>query len=110
MSELISKQALKNALTNWQMEYAEKGKDVERFETLGAVFDLVNVFPTIDHVKHGKWIKDKDVYSLYKCTACNGLCTVAGWANCIPEEQMYKSFKYCPNCGAKMERSYGEKL
>lgn len=35
------RQALKTALTNWQMEYAENGKDVERFETLGAVIELV---------------------------------------------------------------------
>ena len=55
--------------------------------------------PTIDAVKHGKWINDK---GLYKCTACNNLLTVAGWD--IPEEQIYKSFKFCPNCGAKMER------
>ena len=51
-------------------------------------------------VKHGKWINDND---LYKCTACNDLCTVAGWANCISEKQMYKVFKYCPNCGARMD-------
>lgn len=100
MNDTISRQALKNTLTDWQMEYADKGKDVERLETLGAVIDLVTAFPTVDHVNHGKWIKDN---SLYKCSACNDFCTVAGWANCIPEEQMYKSFKFCPNCGARME-------
>ena len=56
-------------------------------------------------VKHGKWIKDGDGYALYKCTACNDLCTVAGYADCISEEQMHKTFKFCPNCGARMERS-----
>lgn len=55
--------------------------------------------------KVGKWVKDGEAYALYKCSACNDLCTVAGYANCIPEEQMYKAFKFCPNCGAKMERS-----
>lgn len=58
--------------------------------------------PTIEP-RHGKWIKDGVSYSLYKCTACNDLCTVAGYADCIPEKQMYRSFKFCPNCGAKME-------
>lgn len=62
-----------------------------------------------DHVakfeKHGQWVKDPQngPYSLYKCSACNEFCTGAGWANCIPEEQMYKGFKYCPNCGARMD-------
>ena len=64
------------------------------------VIDDAGLNDTIDPVNHGKWIKDN---SLYKCSACNDLCTVAGWANCIPEEQMYKSFKFCPNCGARME-------
>lgn len=59
-------------------------------------------------VKRGKWIKDGEKCALYKCTTCNDLCTVAGWANCIPEEQMYKAFKFCPNCGAQMKRSEDE--
>lgn len=63
---------------------------------------LINAAPTIDPVKHGKWVNDN---GLYKCTSCNDHCTVAGWADCIPEEQMYKAFKFCPNCGAKMGRS-----
>lgn len=65
-----------------------------------AIFEGIKRLPTIDHVKHGEWIYDK---GLYRCTVCNNLLTVAGWD--IPEEQIYKSFKFCPNCGAKMERS-----
>lgn len=65
-------------------------------------------FHRFDEPKRGKWIKDGDAYSLYRCTACNGLCTVAGYADCIPEKQMYKAFKFCPNCGAKMEMSRKE--
>ena len=64
-------------------------------------------FTTIEQ-RRGKWIKDGVANSLYKCTACNDLCTVAGWANCIHEEQMYKTFKFCPNCGARMGRSEDE--
>lgn len=105
MSDLISRQALKNSLTNWQMEYAEKGKDVERFETIGAVIELVGRLPTIDPVKRGKWINDK---GLYRCSVCNNLWT-DWWAVVVPEERMYKEMKYCPTCGAKMERSeYGQ--
>lgn len=55
--------------------------------------------------KRGKWTNDGKAYALYQCSACNEFCTVAGYANCIPEERMYKTMKYCPNCGAKMERS-----
>lgn len=104
MDDLINRQALKNVLINWQMEYAENGKDVERFETLGKVIDIVEQMPTAEP-KKGKWIKHGVANSLYKCTACNGYCTVVGYADCIPEKQMYKEFKFCPNCGVKMEDS-----
>ena len=62
--------------------------------------------PTIIVVpaKHGHWINDKGIY---KCTACNNLCTIAGWSSSVPEEQMYKVFKFCPDCGAKMEAEDG---
>lgn len=60
---------------------------------------IANGLPTIEP-KRGKWIYDK---GLYKCTACNNLLTVAGWD--IPEEQIYKAFNFCPNCGAQMQRS-----
>lgn len=59
--------------------------------------NILNGMPSAE--KTGKWVKDNN---LYRCTACNNLCAVAGWANSIPEEQMYKAFKYCPNCGARM--------
>lgn len=65
--------------------------------TLGYIKNLPSVTPK---QRTGKWVKDKN---LYKCTACNELCTQAGWASCISKEQIYKAFKYCPNCGAKME-------
>ena len=55
---------------------------------------------TIRTLVEGHWIKDNGIY---KCTACNSLCTVAGWADCIPEKQMYKVFRFCPYCGAKMD-------
>lgn len=45
--------------------------------------------PTVDAVRHGKWIKTGVFTS--KCSECNHRTTEDG-AN------------YCPNCGAKMER------
>ena len=126
MTDYISRQALKNALTDWQMEYAEKSKDTERFETLGQVIDFVEQMPTIEpkpsrdwngwengcgrtydvQPKKGKWITEYDSWGglfktvrAHKCSICNhyldfdGVNAGRGDAN------------YCPNCGAKMERS-----
>ena len=73
--------------------------------TLADVIEVIDELPTIDPVKHGKFVNDN---GLYRCTACNDHCAVAGWADCIPEEHMYRAFKFCPNCGAKMQRSEDE--
>lgn len=54
----------------------------------------------VDPAKRGEWVNDKGIY---RCTACNTLCAVAGWAYCIPPKQMYEVFKFCPECGAKMD-------
>lgn len=105
MNDLISRQALKNALTDWQMEYAEKGKDVERFETLGAVIELVEQLPTIEP-KRGKWVErgenDDGTHNI-QCSACEAGYKSKGHANSIYTKQR---FHFCPNCGADMrERS-----
>lgn len=84
-----------DALKEWAEEYHASNWGIPQDELIYAIGSA----PTIDPVKHGKWINDK---GLYKCTACNNVLTVAGWD--IPEEQIYKSFKFCPNCGAMMER------
>ena len=60
---------------------------------------IVELAPTIDPVKHGKWINDK---GLYKCSMCGELWT-AWWAVACTEERMYATVKFCPNCGAKMD-------
>lgn len=48
-------------------------------------------FPTVDPVKHRRWIERKDGELLWdECSTC-------GYVN------EYERFPYCPNCGAKMD-------
>lgn len=63
---------------------------------------IANGLPTIDPVKHGKWLKIGDCNTV-QCSECfddfdyiDGLCYL-----CHGQELP----NYCPNCGAKMERS-----
>ena len=42
-------------------------------------------------VRHGKWEKVNDKYPRYVCTMCNHLFN-------------NKGYKFCPNCGAKMDK------
>lgn len=119
MSDLISKSEEREWIKNWFVmnshyhPYAKKNTI-----PIGELYDILERMPTIDPAENGgcwgcqcalcgqyqgkmiqgDWIYDK---GLYRCSACNNLLTVAGWG--IPEEQIYKSFKFCPNCGAKMD-------
>lgn len=96
--DLISRQAAYEVLSEYYHHKTEM-QNIALREALGRV-------PSAQpERKKGRWVKDGEAYALYKCSACNNLCTVAGWANCVPEEQMYKGFKFCPNCGAEMENS-----
>lgn len=67
-------------------------KSKAKFETMKGVISLVKSQPTADvqEVRHGKWIKSKNER---KCS----LCGYFYFTNT-------KSFNYCPNCGAKMDK------
>lgn len=103
MNDLISRRAAIKAIDDLPNCYNGYSDTYDKAYIIGVLEELQTI--DVPDRKVGKWIKDGDAYSLYKCTACNGLCTVAGYADCIPEERMYKAFKFCPNCGARMERS-----
>lgn len=50
--------------------------------------------PTIDPVKHGRWIGiDDDPHETWECDQCG----------CIYEEMPSWTPNYCPNCGARMD-------
>ena len=60
--------------------------------------------PTIDPVRHGKWIKTQNprwpAHEHDKCSIC-------GWWNTknaqVYEDRKGHSLNYCPNCGTKMD-------
>lgn len=66
-----------------------------------AVEDTIDDAPTIDPVKHGKWIKAErqgcwsyaDVYK--QCSECGNVTFLA------------EKMNYCPNCGADMRGETG---
>ena len=54
----------------------------------------------ISHVRHGRWEKQRGLYS---CSECGMTCPYDVQADVIE----YWSCKYCPNCGAKMDGGDG---
>ncbi len=89
MNDLISRQAAKDA-------FMKATADGDKVEFCWWVLDAV---PTIDPVKHGKWIVipqrcENQTFDECKCSVCGTVEYFnSGW----------KKFIYCPNCGARME-------
>ena len=50
----------------------------------------------IAHVVHGHWDYGDDMFEYAICSSCN-------WDSGEAWEYAKKNFKFCPNCGAKMD-------
>jgi len=98
MNDLISRQAAQaiNVLPKCYRNYQTNNLD-DAYEKgwEDALFSL-NAIPTIDPVKHGKWISVPNNQ--------NRICSVCKYEE--PYRVIYEEkslFDYCPHCGAKMD-------
>ncbi len=67
---------------------------------------LIDIAPTIDPVKHGRWICEYDREAgetEVTCSVCKDARTVNGCYVSTNGESLYFEDKYCPNCGARMD-------
>lgn len=67
-------------------------------EHLKSILRIIDESPTIDAepVRHGRWIcPDFDFSDYWKCSACN--------EEFYFEQDQWKIFHCCPNCGARMD-------
>ena len=55
----------------------------------------IDAAPTIDPVRHGRWEMDSDRPDTIICTDCDAGFDV--W------KHESKDFRFCPNCGARMD-------
>ena len=93
MTELISRQAAHDALDrtcNLVCQYSKK----QRYSMcgvcpLGSAFDALTEVPTVDPVKHGKWVY-QETWSVFNCSECG---------RSMPRNV----YSYCPWCGARMD-------
>lgn len=57
--------------------------------------------PTVDTVKHGKWIKNEGRYG-WHCSVCEKDDFYAFVRDSDTDENKLQDY-YCPNCGARMD-------
>ena len=101
MSDLISRKALLNHLSSWQMEqFAEVGHEKE-YNLLDMIIRGIENEPTVEAVPvvHGEWIDTQPDYhhgcgkNAHVCSSCQDYYT--------PD---YEYMNFCPNCGADMRK------
>lgn len=79
--------------------------DVPPDEAVADFCDIIDSCPTIDvaPVVHGRWI-EPSLEKTNKMGLCgSGLCRCSVCRHEEPVFEEYPKYKYCPNCGAKME-------
>lgn len=95
MDDLISRQAAIEELNQQSLLW---GKEWDKALAQAVIASL----PTIDPVKHGKWLLHEypDGYYHTECSECGT----------VYDEKVYfgKTAHYCPNCGARMDNEGGD--
>ena len=94
MSRLIDGDALADRLNNLAYDDWNQGVSTTWANAFAKCADMVDDAPTVDPVKHGRWIlTDEPVfgnpYGSYRCSECG---------NGMPHKTLY-----CCGCGARMD-------
>ena len=95
MPRLIDAKVLRTCFTGISFDSLSSGE----LSIVLKFYDAIDNAPTIDAepVRHGRWInKTERIYAdlnyRFDCSACRHIFYAAG----------IETFKFCPNCGAKM--------
>ena len=109
MAEYIEREALrKKFFTDTRFGfYGEFTDGSETAYTSAEVNAIIVNAPTADvvEVRHGKWLKTEEPMGWHdvdciECSACHGSWVIA---DDVSFEDYVEGWKYCPNCGAKMD-------
>lgn len=95
---LIWADALKKHYAWWKGGSREMTMDEAKSD-----FDtIIDLQPTVEPTKHGRWIPSKDEEDTFVCSNC-----LEPWV-LIEGDPMQNGMNYCPNCGARMDAQIGE--
>lgn len=83
------------------MRFYDRNIEREQEVNMAAFIELM---PTIDPVRHGKWIRKSPTAWMWTCSCCKKDDAYAYSAGESFEPDVLQDL-FCPNCGAKMEDS-----
>ena len=86
---LINADAVKDIINNIQWD---KYEGMPRLVFWADLHEQIDILPTIDPVKHGRWVKEEDRHMHWHCSECSYVIGA-----------MVMDSNYCPNCGARMD-------
>ena len=72
------------------------------------IADEIADAPTIDLVNHGKWLNFINDFSTAECSKCGEIYEVSDYKDKEHFDLFCSCYKYCPNCGAKMDLKRGK--
>lgn len=92
---LIDADALRDRILGW---FHRDSQDADIQDDMAAsVIMGIDAAPTVDPVRHARWLPVKDDYGRHH----QGQCSNCG---CEPLRNPFHSpWMYCPNCGARMD-------
>ena len=102
MAEYIEREAFRQLLVDRQtttnfFDNTKRNED-------GCIIDLLDKFSAADvaPVRHGRWEAMHYEGGILDGTNFDK-CSVCGYKRIFEDEKLKIAFKYCPNCGAKMD-------
>lgn len=108
MSDLIDRQEAIEALNSTcgrVCQYSKKQRSVMCSSCpLGSALDVLDELPTAE--RRGKWIERHHAYSDEEMPIeewQSARCSVCGKYHTTPYLYYFNEYKYCPNCGARMD-------
>lgn len=89
MAEYLEREALLRELRLWHMHKTDSLPDHFHYTGIKAWLEALPA-EDVQPVEHGRWVLDNPEQVLMHCSNCN-------WRN------LSWKWKYCPNCGARMD-------
>lgn len=111
MAEYIERGALKEYLYGGKFQDGCTGCDEPGEGCIECIVDEIDSFPAVDvaPVRRGQWLDLRGDYQTAKCSFCASQyeVTFGEKSNGMLFDCFKRSYKYCPNCGAKMDVGNG---